>query len=71
MSRPATPPKPDPKSVRCADCIFFRRDTEGRNKRNGTEEYFMGECALGHTPDGCPKKVFADRWRECNDHQNR
>lgn len=52
------------KTVRCSNCMWFIRDTEGISIRNDTHEYFMGKCRKGLHPDG-PKKVFADHERIC------
>lgn len=51
--------------VRCQDCVFFKRDTEGISRNAYTGEYFMGVCTLGLTPDS-PKKQFADKPRICS-----
>lgn len=54
--------------VRCQDCVFFKRDTEGISRNAYTGEYFMGICTLGLTPDS-PKKQFADKLRVCEKYQ--
>lgn len=55
--------------VRCQDCVFFKRDTEGISRNAYTGEYFMGICTLGLTPDS-PKKQFADKLRVCSKYSN-
>ena len=77
MSRPATPPTPDPKKVRCADCRHFVRDTTGLSRRNGTGEYFMGVSDIGCDPDRTynkktgTAKIFADKERYCTQWRRR
>lgn len=50
--------------VTCADCLFFKRDTEGPSYSRDTGEYFMGECGKGLYPDTI-RKQFANKPREC------
>lgn len=50
--------------VFCGECRHFQRDTEGRNRRNDTGEYFMGICLKGIVTDGL-RKQFADKPRVC------
>lgn len=57
----------EPKMVRCADCIYRERDTEGISRRMDTGEYFMGRCRKGH---GAPYKIFMDKERICKDHKS-
>lgn len=51
--------------VRCADCRYFHRDTEGISHNIATGVYFMGVCSQGQHPDS-PVKQFADKERECS-----
>ena len=50
--------------VKCSDCRWFVRETEGISFRLDTKEFFMGDCSKGLHPD-TPIKQFADHLREC------
>lgn len=62
--------KPTPRTdIFCADCIRFRRDTEGSNYSRITREYFMGVCLKGLQPDNM-SKVFANKPRKkCDNYE--
>ena len=51
--------------VKCSDCRWFVRDTDGISFKLGTNEFFMGECSKELHPD-TPIKQFADHERLCN-----
>lgn len=53
----------EPARVRCGECRWFKRDTEGIS-RNEEGEYFMGTCERGLHPDTV-KKQFANKARVC------
>lgn len=67
-SRKVEPPL---RTVHCADCRHFHRDTEGINRRADTGEYFMGVSDIGCDPDHTfnsktgVAKIFADKPRIC------
>ena len=63
------------KSVTCATCRHFVRDTSGPSYNIYTHIYFMGTCTLGCDPDHTYNKktnkaeIFADHPRQCPTHQ--
>ena len=60
--------QPQPRTVTCATCRHFVRDTQGISRNNTTGQYFMGTCNLGLTPHS-PIKQFADHPHICPHHQ--
>lgn len=54
--------------VKCADCRFAVRDTEGIS-RNHLGEYYMCRCTKGHSVNkwGELSKLFINHLRDCGD----
>ena len=61
-----------PKTVTCATCCHFHRDTSGSSRNIYTGIYFMGESDIGCDPDRTyiastgTAKIFANKPRICN-----